>query len=140
MTHLAWSGMEKDSCHAERKIPAAAWWGAGRAAGMPPAQPPSHSPVYRQAIPFRPHSGGNRYTGAPGRLHMEVPAGDIDMAPACGEAMRLLEAGKTTHAEISARTGLTAVAVGIVADAVSWRGADARGGGSRFQSMRNPRS
>lgn len=59
---------------------------------------------------------------------MEIPAGDIKVAPACGEAMRLLEAGETTHAEISARTGLTAAAVGIVADAVSWRGADAEKG------------
>lgn len=59
---------------------------------------------------------------------MEIPAGEIDVAPACGEAMRLLEAGKTTHAEVSARTGLTAGAVGIVADAVSWRGATAKRG------------
>ena len=59
---------------------------------------------------------------------MEIPAGEIAVASACGEAMRLLEADKTTHAEISARTGLTAAAVGIVADAVSWRGADAERG------------
>ena len=59
---------------------------------------------------------------------MEIPAGDIGVAAACGAAMRLLEAGGMTHAEVSARTGLTAGAVGIVADAVSWRGADAKRG------------
>ncbi len=58
---------------------------------------------------------------------MDVPAGDISVAAACGAAMHLLEAGKIWHAEISVRTGLGASAVGIVADAVSRRGARRRG-------------
>lgn len=59
---------------------------------------------------------------------MEVPYGKIDVAAACGRAMALLEGGRLSHAEISARTGLSVGAVGIVADAVSRRGAAAERG------------
>ena len=65
---------------------------------------------------------------------MEAPDGGIDVAAACGEAMRLLEAGGMSHAEVSARTGLSAGAVGIVADAVSWRGAAAERGWASLPS------
>ena len=54
---------------------------------------------------------------------VEVPYGKIDVAAACGRAMGLLEGGRLSHAKISARTGLSVGAVGIVADAVSRRGA-----------------
>ena len=53
---------------------------------------------------------------------MEIPTGKIGVASACGRAMGLLEDGRS-HAEVSARTGLSVGAVKIVADAVSRRGA-----------------
>ncbi len=53
---------------------------------------------------------------------MEIPTGKIGVPTACGRAMGLLEGGRS-HAEVSARTGLSVGAVKIVADAVLRRGA-----------------
>ena len=63
---------------------------------------------------------------------MEIPAGDIGVAAACGATQRLLREDKIWHAEISVRTCLGASGVGIVADAVSWRSAEAERGWESF--------
>lgn len=59
---------------------------------------------------------------------MGIHGGGIDVSAACGKAMRLLEYDGLAHGAVSGRTGLSAEAVGIVADAVLRRGATSKGG------------
>ena len=78
---------------------------------------------------LRVRTGGNDYTRISWSARVEIYDTTIDVPAACGSAMRLLCEGGHSHGAVSSLTGLGAKSVGIVAGAISQRGAAAGEGG-----------